>query len=95
MELLTARNPDPDSRLPDLLLLPLADGMVFRTSGTWPRSNALHCYPVSAQVAQAPDAPEPSTAEVRAWARAAGRAVPARGRLRPQIWGAWRAAHRG
>lgn len=33
MESLIARNPDPDSRLPYLLLLPLAGGMVFRTSG--------------------------------------------------------------
>ena len=48
VELLIARNPDPDSRLPYLLWLPLAGGMVFRTSGTWPRTNALYCYPVSA-----------------------------------------------
>ncbi len=48
MELLIARNPDPDSRLPYLLLLPLAGGMVFRTSGTWPRTSAVYCYPVSA-----------------------------------------------
>jgi hypothetical protein len=34
VELLIAGNPDPDSRLPYLLLLPLAGGMVFRTSGT-------------------------------------------------------------
>ena len=49
MELLTARNPDPDSRLPYLLLLPLAGGMVFRTSGTWPRTSAVYCYPVPAE----------------------------------------------
>ena len=41
---------------------------------------------------QAPAAPEPSTAEVRAWARAQGLPVPDRGRLRPEIWDAWRAA---
>jgi hypothetical protein len=46
--LLIARNPDPDSRLPYLLRVPLGDGMVFRTSGTWPRTNALYCYPVPA-----------------------------------------------
>lgn len=46
MELLIARNPDPDSRLPYLLRLPLGGGMVFRTSGTWPRTNALYCHPV-------------------------------------------------
>jgi len=38
----------------------------------------------------APAAPEPSTAEVRAWARSAGLDVPARGRLRPEVWEAWR-----
>jgi hypothetical protein len=47
-ELLIARNPDPDSRLGYLLRLPLSGGMVFRTSGTWPRAKALYCYPVSA-----------------------------------------------
>jgi ERCC4 domain-containing protein len=49
VELLIARNPDPDSRLPYLLLLPLAGGMVFRTSGTWPRTSAVYCYPVSVE----------------------------------------------
>ena len=39
----------------------------------------------------APAAPEPTTAEVRAWARANGIPVPSRGRLRPEIWDAWRA----
>ena len=56
MELLIARNPDPDSTLPYLLLLPLAGGMVFRTSGTWPRTSALYCYPVSAD--EWPDDPD-------------------------------------
>lgn len=35
----------------------------------------------------------PSTAEVRAWARAAGLPVPDRGRLRPDIWQAWHDAN--
>ncbi len=48
MELLIALNPDPDSRLPFLLRLPLAEPMVFRTSGTWPRTTALYCYPLPA-----------------------------------------------
>ena len=47
-ELLIAHNPDPDSTLPYLLRLPLAGGIVFRTSGTWPRTKALFCYQVSA-----------------------------------------------
>ena len=45
--LLIAVNPDEDSRLPYLLRVPLASGdLVFRTSGTWPRTKALYCYPV-------------------------------------------------
>ncbi|MGI8778536.1 MAG: ERCC4 domain-containing protein [Acidimicrobiales bacterium] len=46
MELLIARNPDPDSTLPYLLRLPIGDGLVFRTKGTWPRTAALYCHPV-------------------------------------------------
>ena len=46
MELLIARNPDPDSALPFLLRLPLGDGLLFRTKGTWPRTGALYCHPV-------------------------------------------------
>ena len=56
MELLIARNPDPESRLPYLMLLPLDAGMVFRTSGTWPRTSALYCYPVPAD--EWPEAPD-------------------------------------
>ena len=41
----------------------------------------------------APDRPEPTVAEVRTWARRAGLDVPDRGRLRPEIWDAWRTAH--
>jgi hypothetical protein len=44
-------------------------------------------------MADAPARPAPSTAEVRAWARANGVAVPARGRLRPEIHQAWQDAH--
>ena len=52
--------------------------------------------PATVEVAipvDAPPAPGPTTAEVRAWARGAGLAVPDRGRLRPEIWSAWQAAH--
>ena len=45
-ELLIAANPDPGSRLGYLLRLPLGGGMVFRTSGTWPRTKALYCHPM-------------------------------------------------
>ncbi|GAA1017374.1 hypothetical protein Aple_033090 [Acrocarpospora pleiomorpha] len=37
--------------------------------------------------------PEPSTAEVRAWACERGLDVPGKRRLRPEIWEAYRAAH--
>ncbi len=46
VHLVIARNADPDSRLPFLMRIPLGGGMVFRTAGTWPRTNALYCYPV-------------------------------------------------
>jgi ERCC4-type nuclease len=49
VELLIAVNPDPDSNLPYLLRVPLAGGIVLRTSGTWPRTRALYCYPVPAE----------------------------------------------
>ncbi len=55
-DLLIAANPDPDSRLAYLLRLPLGGGLVLRTSGTWPRTNALFCYPVPAD--EWPDRPE-------------------------------------
>jgi hypothetical protein len=45
------------------------------------------------EMAGAPAAPLPSTSEIRTWARAAGLAVPDRGRLRPEIWQAWRDAN--
>lgn len=44
-------------------------------------------------LANSPQAPEPSTAEVRTWALAEGLPVSDRGRLRPEIWQAWRDAH--
>lgn len=48
-ELVIARNPDPDSKLPFLLHVPAAGGLVFRTSDTWPRTKALYCHPVAAE----------------------------------------------
>lgn len=55
-DLLIARNPDPDSSLPYLLRVPLGAGLIFRTSGTWPRTKALFCYPV--HLREWPDQPE-------------------------------------
>ena len=51
-----ARNPDPASTLPYLLRLPLEGGLVFRTKGTWPRTNALYCHPVGLE--EWPEQPE-------------------------------------
>jgi hypothetical protein len=45
-ELLIATNPDPDSTLGYLMRVPLGEGIVLRTTGTWPRTKALYCYPV-------------------------------------------------
>lgn len=56
LELLIALNPDPDSRLAYLMKVPLGDGIVLRTSGTWPRTKALYCHPVP--VADWPAQPE-------------------------------------
>lgn len=44
---------------------------------------------IAKKSARSPAAPQPSTAEVRAWARTVGLPVPDRGRLRPEIWQAW------
>ncbi len=48
-ELLIAANPDPDSSLAYLLRVPLGEGIVLRTAGTWPRTKALYCDPVGAE----------------------------------------------
>jgi hypothetical protein len=45
-ELLIAHNPDPGSSLNYLMRVPLGEGMVLRTGGTWPRTKALYCHPV-------------------------------------------------
>jgi hypothetical protein len=57
VELLIAANPNPASRLPYLVRLPLSGGLVFATSGTWPRTKALYCHPVDAEMW--PDDAEP------------------------------------
>jgi hypothetical protein len=49
VELLIARNPDGASSLPYLIRLPVGEGLVFRTKGTWPRTSALYCHPVPAE----------------------------------------------
>ncbi len=55
-ELLIAANPDAGSSLAYLMRVPLGAGLVLRTSGTWPRTKALYCYPVALE--EWPDRPE-------------------------------------
>jgi hypothetical protein len=45
------------------------------------------------ELVQAAAAPQPSSAEVRAWVRTVGLPVPDRGRLHPDIWQAWHDAN--
>ncbi|MEU8248076.1 hypothetical protein [Nonomuraea sp. NPDC048916] len=52
-ELIIIRNPDPDSRLPYLIRLPLSDGLFLRAGGTWPREKAIFCFPVGQWSARA------------------------------------------
>jgi len=53
--LLIARNPDPDSKLPYLLRLPIDGGLVLKARDTWPRTARVFC----ARVAEGwPEAPE-------------------------------------
>jgi len=49
MDLVIARNPDPDSRLPYLIRLPLREPLVFATKDVWPRTSGLYCHPLPAQ----------------------------------------------
>lgn len=46
VELLIARNPDLESRLPYLLRVPVGNGLVFRAKDTWPRTSAVYLHPV-------------------------------------------------
>ncbi|MGU3499426.1 ERCC4 domain-containing protein [Mycobacterium sp. C31M] len=74
---------------------PLAEEWTYRflaAAHTWASDESAALQRISeARVDIA--TPEPSTAEVRLWARTAGLAVPDRGRLRPEVWQAWRDAH--
>jgi len=40
---LIARNPDPDSRLPYLVRLPIDGGLVLKVRDTWPRTSRVFC----------------------------------------------------
>ncbi|HEY3141387.1 MAG TPA: ERCC4 domain-containing protein [Acidimicrobiales bacterium] len=77
----------------------LAEERTYRylaAAHTWALNDAAARERIGAghpdETEDAPPAPEPSTAEVRAWAPANAIPVPDRGRLRPEIWEAWRTA---
>src|SRR6185369_16880312 len=43
MRFLVARNPDPDSRLPFLLKLPIDGGLVLKARDKWPATSRVFC----------------------------------------------------
>ncbi len=43
MNFTIARNPDPDSRLPYLVRLPIDGGLVLKVRDTWPRTSRVFC----------------------------------------------------
>ena len=40
---IVARNPDPDSRLPYLVRLPIDGGLILKVRDTWPRTSRVFC----------------------------------------------------
>jgi hypothetical protein len=40
---IVARNPDPDSRLPYLVRLPIEGGLILKVRDTWPRTSRIFC----------------------------------------------------
>jgi len=47
-EFILARNPDPESRLPYLLHLPIDGGMWLKAKESWPRATRVYCHPSDA-----------------------------------------------
>lgn len=43
MELLIAKNPDPDSSLPYLLRIPLSGTPILRARDVWQHTSAVYC----------------------------------------------------
>lgn len=39
------RNPREDGKLPYLLRLPIAGGLLLKARDTWPRSSRVYCHP--------------------------------------------------
>jgi ERCC4 domain len=54
-----ARNPDPASRLPYLVRLPLPGGdLVLKAGAPWPRTGAVYCHPADGEWPEPPEAAE-------------------------------------
>ena len=53
-----ARNPDPDSRLPYLVRLPIDGGLILKVRDTWPRTSRVFCarvdddWPLEAEIVE-------------------------------------------
>ena len=43
VDFVVARNPDPDSRLPYLVRLPIDGGLILKVRDTWPRTSRVFC----------------------------------------------------
>jgi Lsr2 len=88
-----------DTRVPMLTRMHGKRLTAYKRIGfTTPVIGEIPLFPGSEMAAPAPAArpSEPAAvpaAEVRAWAKKNGLNVPARGRLRPEIWDQYRAAH--
>jgi hypothetical protein len=45
-DFVVARNPEPDSKLPYLLRVPLGDGIILKAREPWPRTSKVYCHRV-------------------------------------------------
>lgn len=53
-----ARNPDPESKLPYLLNVPVDGGLLLKARDTWPRSARVYCHPLAEGWPEKPDVVE-------------------------------------
>ncbi len=56
-DFVVARNPEPDSKLPYLLRIPLGDGIILKAREPWPRTSKVYCHrveqwPVDAEIVE-------------------------------------------
>ncbi len=50
-----ARNPDPESKLPYLLSLPVSGGLLLKARDSWPRSARVYCHPLETGWPEGPE----------------------------------------